>query len=1128
MATIQDIIRSSQRVVPMIYAYTTPGIFYHEGWTKIGYTEQDVSMRIKQQTQTADIVAHEEWRGKAEYDDGSGDTFRDTHFHAYLEKNGIARKDPQEDAEGRPEWFQISGDESHKMFNDFRSNRGLLANLGVTEYKLRKEQANAVEQMKAYMESHENDKPECLWNAKPRFGKTLSAYDLCKQLEANKVLIVTNRPAIANSWYEDYAKFLGTESGYRFISSTDSLKGKPLVVSYDEFVQEMMTSKTPYKRIEFVSLQDLKGAIDFGGSYRKLEEVAEVEWDLLIIDEAHEGVDTYKTDIAFDHIKRKYTLHLSGTPFKALANAKFPEDAIFNWTYADEQAAKHAWPEDSEELNPYADLPQLNMLTYQMSEIVKDEINQGIEIDGEVEEYAFDLNEFFATDDRGAFIHGEAVDKFLDALTTQEKYPFSTPKLREELKHTFWILNRVASARALAKKLEKHPLFSDYKVILAAGDGKIDDEDENQKSYDKVVDAISKYDKTITLSVGQLTTGITIPEWTAVLMLSNMQSPALYMQAAFRAQNPCLFQKGTEHYRKENAYVFDFDPARTLTIFEEFANDLSGDTAAGRGDSDTRKQNVRRLLNFFPVIGEDENGEMVELDAEKVLSIPRKIRSQEVVRRGFMSNFLFQNISNIFGAPEVARNIINKFEPVKEPVVKVPTPEQLSLNEDGEVEVANEYVISKTEALFGEKIYEDIAQSIKENTEIVEAQGPDQQRQEIEKIKKMLCERAIKPFIEKSEEEYGTSELTPSTKKRLEKQLTAKADQAIEKAYGNFNIEQKKLEVELQDSLDKATSSEEMDDIANQFEQKQLELVETLQQSLVDVGSNFAKEAGKDIVKTVEESKKQKEKKTAEDAIRDHLRGFSRTIPSFLMAYGSDEVTLASFDQIIPSEVFLEVTSITLDEFRFLRDGGDYPDEETGETKHFDGHLFDEVVFDDSVKEFLKLKEKLANYFDESIKEDIFDYIPPQKTNQIYTPKKVVKQMVDYLEEENPGCFDDSSKTFMDLYMKSGLYITEIVTRLFNSEALIKEFPDEEERLGHIFSKQVYGLAPTEIIYRIATNFILGFSDDVDISQHNFRKLDALPFAKNGTLSEELDKLYGTQPDTQERKVVKVRIRRAN
>lgn len=177
-----------------------------------------------------------------------------------------------------------------------------------------------------------------------------------------------------------------------------------------------------------------------------------------------------------------------------------------------------------------------------------------------------------------------------------------------------------------------------------------------------------KHQGWVTLSVGQLTTGITVPEWTAVFMLSNVKSPALYMQAAFRAQNPCLFKVGSELYRKENAYVFDFDPARTLDIFEQFANDLSADTSRGGGDSDTRKKHIRELLNFFPVYGEDDDGEMIALDAEKVLSIPRKIHALEVVRRGFMSNFLFQNISNIFSAPQEVVDIIKQFEAVKEPI----------------------------------------------------------------------------------------------------------------------------------------------------------------------------------------------------------------------------------------------------------------------------------------------------------------------------------------------------------------------------------------------------------------------------------------------------------------------------
>ena len=367
----------------------------------------------------------------------------------------------------------------------------------------------------------------------------------------------------------------------------------------------------------------------------------------------------------FDHIKRKFTLHLSGTPFKALANDKFPDEAIYNWTYADEQDRKEHWFEthpDITDPNPYETLPQLNMYTYQMSEMVKGVIKEGIDINGEVEEYTFDLNEFFKTDENSKrFVHEAAVNRFLDALTTQEKYPFSTDELRNELKHTMWLLNRVDSARALAKKLKDHPVFKDYEIVLAAGDGTVeDDEKETQKAYDRVRSAIDTHDKTITLTVGQLTTGITIPEWTAVIILSNVGSPSLYMQAAFRAQNPCLFHDSRNgvYQRKERAYVFDFDPARTLDIYERFANDLNSETSDGKGSVERRESNIKRLLNFFPVIGEDTEGRMVELDAASVLSIPRQIRSTEVVKKGFMSNFLFQNISNIFSAPALVSEIV--------------------------------------------------------------------------------------------------------------------------------------------------------------------------------------------------------------------------------------------------------------------------------------------------------------------------------------------------------------------------------------------------------------------------------------------------------------------------------------
>ena len=582
---IKTAIKTTKKVVPVIYCYTTPEISRHDGWCKIGYSEQETDERINQQTHTADVKFVLEWSKNATFDDGSGEIFRDSDFHRYLAKNGIERTKGTE-------WFHIDPVSAKKMLDDFRENRGILKQVaGIIPYKLRREQKEAVNKAVDYYRIH--DGGQFLFNAKPRFGKTLSVYDLCKRLEAKKVLIVTNRPAIANSWYEDYAKFIGREGGYFFVSSVDGVKDRPFVISMDEYKQDEKARKTkdfpPMNMICFMSLQDLKGSVYFGGKFEKLKDIAHTNWDILVIDEAHEGVDTYKTDIAFDRIKRKHTLHLSGTPFKALANEKFPANAIYNWTYADEQKAKAEWKSPEGDENPYANLPQLNMFTYQMSEIIADELSQGIEINGETEEYAFDLNEFFSTNEKGFFVHNSSVDRFLDALATQTKFPFSTDELRNELKHTLWLLNRVDSAKALAKKLAKHPLFKGYEVILAAGDGRLDDDAEAAKAYDRVKKAISKHDKTITLSVGQLTTGVTIPEWTAVLMLSSIKSPALYMQAAFRAQNPCLFKEGHECFRKKNAYVFDFDPARTLIIFEQFANDLSSDTTGGRGDSDTRR-----------------------------------------------------------------------------------------------------------------------------------------------------------------------------------------------------------------------------------------------------------------------------------------------------------------------------------------------------------------------------------------------------------------------------------------------------------------------------------------------------------------------------------------------------------
>jgi len=648
------------------------------------------------------------------------------------------------------------------------------------------------------LKNFESGGEEFLWNAKPRFGKTLTAYDLIRQMGFKKVLVVTNRPSIANSWADDFNKFIGWRKELYFVSELDSMKKKTGVLTRNAFLgsKKKNDSGQPMEFIEFESLQNLKGSVYFSGNFDKLEWlVAEhkdakgnvvkgLTFDLLIVDEAHEGVDTFKTDRAFENIARRHTLYLSGTPFKALADGRFGDDQIFNWTYVDEQEAKVQW--NDEAFNPYERLPRLAMFTYQLSNIVSEKLQRGINLDeiGNVD-YAFDLNEFFATDENtGKFIHEKDILKFLDTLTTQEKYPFSTEQLRNELSHTLWLLDRVKSAKALAKLLKSHKVFSEYEIVVAAGDGILEENDEKAKetSFEKVKEAISAHAKTITLSVGQLTVGVTIEEWSGVLMLCNMKSPASYMQAAFRAQNPYKFQRPDaqgrpETFVKDTAYVFDFDPARTLIIFDEFANNLSPDTVGGKGTTENRKAKIGKLLNFFPVLGEDSEGKMVELDSQQVLSIPRKIKSADVVRRGFMSNFLFRNISNVFGAPTIVKDILEKLTPAREEIPSRTKADPLSnientpVDKDGNETVSNEIVIGKSKALFGEKIYEVLTDSAEVAITTIKNCSPTEVEQVDNNLKTLVDDISASVTAEVIAPVKVDYKLKKSESNRLEKQI---------------------------------------------------------------------------------------------------------------------------------------------------------------------------------------------------------------------------------------------------------------------------------------------------------------------------------------------------------------------
>lgn len=1053
-------IKTFSEVTPLIYSWTTPDVPKYDGWEKIGYTEQETAdARIAQQASQMSVEKVKLWSRRALFTSEAGGAFTDVDFHAFLKQNGVER----ETTPKRTEWHRFEGaaKTSLEYFNDFAGQdySGLSTSDEPSDYRLRKEQQDAVDMaVRAFGEGHD----VVLWNAKPRFGKTLTTYHLMRTLDLQKVLIVTNRPAIANSWYDDFTRFIGHQTTYQFVSESLSLASRS-PMTRDQWRKFSYDHQDEDPRIvEFVSLQDLKGSKYFGGSIPKLSEVADTRWDLLVIDEAHEGVDTLKTDVAFDQIKRARTLHLSGTPFKALAAGKFAPEQIYNWTYEDEQNARETWEPNGEE-NPYATLPKLNLFTYQMSRMISDRLAEGVAIDEDTAniDYAFDLGEFFNTKDNGYFVHETEITTFLDRLTTNEKYPFSTPELRDEIRHSFWLLDRVASAKALERMLKNHDVFGEYTVILAAGDGRSFDAEATDATatgaaLDKVRSAIAAAEteggKTITLSVGQLTTGVTVPEWTAVIMLSNIASPAQYMQAAFRAQNPCTFERAGHLYQKQNAYIFDFAPERTLTIYDQFASDLNPQPTH---DRQARQDSIRTLLNFFPVIGEDAEGKMVELDASQVLTFPKVFKAREVVRRGFLSNLLFENVSGIFRYPDHVKAILDKLPTAKQGKVKTGTPIEIPVpppvvDADGTAQVDFEMVINPKVAQLGQPVW---------SVEDVPSVNPDDKATVAAKKIATAVTEQLRPKRAELQAEFDlTAKQVDRDEKRTEQFVRSK----VERALAERTIAQHRLDDEI-----KAAATE---DQFHELEEKKAEQEKAFEQSLVAIYQEAMESVVPEVVEREERKKEQKRANTAMDDVRSHLRGFARTIPMFLMAYGKPEMRLSNFDDHTPDDVFEEVTGITEEEFRLLRDGQTIT-EPDGTVVTIPG-LFDEDVFDQSIQEFLTKKAELADYFDDAQTETIFAYIPQQKTSLVFTPQAVVRMMVDTLEEQNPGIFSDPEKTFADLFSTAGLFLMEIVRRLHTG--LANEIPDEDVRLKHILTSQIFEMSHNKILHRITLQAVSG------------------------------------------------------
>ncbi len=1064
-----------------LYAYRVTDSNIHEGLFKIGHTDRSVAKRIHEQVGTAGLNADLVLQVPAHHTDGRG--FTDKDFHRFLIRKGIRQVNLNNSA---AEWFAFDDDVTKlKEYLDEFIVRSPTKVQGTEEehsgYVLRDEQEAAVAKTLQYMTTHSD--AEFLWNAKPRFGKTLSSYDLVRRLKAYKreqgdmtamnVLIVTNRPAIANSWYEDFVKFISwREEDLRFVSETSALEGTE-ALTRDAFVElaQKNTAKV-YGCIAFVSLQDLKGARLAGGQYDKLQWIWGLSWNLMIIDESHEGIATDKTEKAFAHIRRNATLHLSGTPFKALARGQFTEEQIYNWTYMDEQEMKASWEQREKGIptpvSPYADLPTLHMFTYRMGDAVVEKLKKGTKIGEKNVDYAFYLNEFFATDKKGRFIHEEDVRQFLDNLH-QRHYPFSAGKHRDQLAHTFWLLQRVDSAKALAKMLREHPFFRDYYVVIAAGDGqdlRADNREGevgrwdgwSEPALDRVRRAIADHDKTITLSVGQLTTGVTVPEWTAVLMLSDIESPERYFQAAFRAQNPYrYFDEATDTvYKKERAYVFDFAPERTLRLVETMATKLisGADTVA----TAERKEYIRRLLNYFPVIGEDEDGELGEFSVEDVMTVPLRNIARNVVERGFLSNELFTDIDRVIGAPQRILDILSKLSPdknnkrqkprtleVPDSLVEEATGADIDIPRDTEpsplgegiwlnIPVDDDADAQRRWLEAAKKQQHEYVKTVVDTVDLTPVQEKyDLTTKEVAHVKQQVVKRAAKALVTHDKAHWQTiRDITESYDRKFDEIQTATArEQAEASKQAEIDAERQRYETSQQETLEREIRN--ADRIAQEMRRREKE---------------------KDV--------------------RDHLRGFSCSIPMFLMAYGDRRTTLANYDTIVDPQDFAEVTGITVEEFRLLRDGCIYLDDE-GQEQRTGGYLNAEV-FNASVQLFLDKKEALADYMADGQTEDIFDYIPQQQENRVFTPRAVVERMLDELERENPGIFGRKTLRYADLYVKSGMFLAGLVKRLYRG--LRRAIPDERRRLEWILTHQIYAVAPTETLRRVAANYVYGAFDD--------------------------------------------------
>lgn len=641
-------------VTPTIYAYELIGVETHRGLLKVGYTDRDAKTRVAEQLKTSAVKYRIVFEESAMRNDGS--SFTDHDIHANLRRKGIANP------EG--EWFRCVVKDVRTAVWELKSGQKSEQNRTLT-FKMRPEQADAVEKTKAYFESFASEPenkdrtPHFLWNAKMRFGKTFASYQLAKSMGWSKILVLTFKPAVESAWEEDLATHMDF-AGWQFISR------------HSELTFDQADRSRPI--VCFGSFQDYLGKNDAGGIKPRNEWVHALNWDCVIFDEYHYGAWRENAKDLFDAedkreqiyaegegmeyfdegnmpITTSAYLYLSGTPFRAIASGEFIEEQIFNWTYSDEQHAKEEWQGDN---NPYASLPRMVMMTYQLPESITQ-----IAMGGEFNE--FDLNLFFSTDGKGEiarFTYEDDVQKWLDLIrgayleTTVDNLklgakkppmPFSHAPLLKALTHTFWFLPDVASCFAMKKLLaeRQNKFYHDFEIIVAAGTSA----GIGLAALPPVLKAMGNplETKTITLSCGKLTTGVSVKPWTGIFMLRNSSSPETYFQAAFRVQTPWVINNpdgkspNKMEIMKDECYVFDFAPNRALRQIADYSCRLNVNES-------NPEKNVEEFINFLPVLAYD-GYKMKQIDAAGILEMAMSGTTATLLARRWESALLV-NVDN--------------------------------------------------------------------------------------------------------------------------------------------------------------------------------------------------------------------------------------------------------------------------------------------------------------------------------------------------------------------------------------------------------------------------------------------------------------------------------------------------